>query len=313
MSTEAYDLFPTYGYDSNADTYAPGSFTPVLSPTQPGLSTVSTTAGTGYQVDSSKAGGNLLIGSPNGGAPVVLTNPGDISQYRSDETQRGVRSAAEIAALIVGGNALASVLARGGAAAASAIPEAGASDAEVSAAFGGASGGGGTAATVSGLAPGLTTGANGLPDALAPALTAGDSAAGGAAASSAAAAAAPAAAAAANPAAVTTAKTTGLLSALKNNSDIIGAILNGLGKGYMVDEENKAQQDLLQKRYDLTSGNYRGVDPSATFRGLAPGQSNVTPDQKFGSSLAGGWQYEYDPKAGKIVRVPVQPTQQQAR
>lgn len=170
------------------------------------------------------------------------------------------------------------------------------------------------AATASGLAPGLTAGANGLPDAAAPAATAADSAAGGAAIT-----APPAAAAAGG---------SGLLSNvgkfLNTNKDLIGGLVKGVGEGYAANAQAQAQQDLLQKKQDLISANYRGANPNATFRGLAPNPNGVPPDQKFGRTTAGAsWRWDYDPAQGKIVkvadtgpapnmRVPTQPTQQQA-
>lgn len=163
-----------------------------------------------------------------------------------------------------------------------------------------------------GLAPGLTLGPNGLPDAIAPALTAADSAAGGAAITGAAA-----------PAAAGTGFLSKVGSFLNKNKDVVGSVLQGVGQGLALDAENKAQQDLLQKKHDLIAGNYQGASPSTTFRGLAPNTGGQSPDQRFGRSTAGagGWRYEYDPSQGKIVKVadtpptmraPTQPTPQQA-
>lgn len=108
-------------------------------------------------------------------------------------------------------------------------------------------------------------------------------------------------------------------SLVKDNKDLIGSVLDGVGKGLALDAENKAQLDLLQKKHDLIASNYNGANPSSTFRGLAPNTGAPSPAQRFGASTAGvgGWRWEYDPSQGKIVKVadqhvPLQPTPQQA-
>lgn len=94
---------------------------------------------------------------------------------------------------------------------------------------------------------------------------------------------------------------------VRNNRDIIGSVLEGVGNSMADERGYDAQRDLLRERAALTAANYNGTNPGRTYRGLAPGQSTVPAADRYDPNTYGGWQYEYDPRVGKIVRVPVQP------
>jgi len=96
----------------------------------------------------------------------------------------------------------------------------------------------------------------------------------------------------------------GVGSFIKDNPEIAGGIITGIGQGLLSGSEADAEKDLLRERYRLTAANYEGSDPGATYRGFAPGTSGVSPTERFDSRNYGSWSYEYDPKQGKIVKVP---------
>lgn len=93
---------------------------------------------------------------------------------------------------------------------------------------------------------------------------------------------------------------------LKNNKDIVGSVIAGVGDSMAAKDQLNAQKDLLRERNNLTAGNYRGADPGRTYRGLARDTQTQTPTERFPSEVNGGWEYQYDPRVGRIVRVPVQ-------
>lgn len=101
----------------------------------------------------------------------------------------------------------------------------------------------------------------------------------------------------------------GLLSSIggfaKDNPEIVGGIVKGIGAGLMSGSEADAERDLLRERYRLVGENYSGSDPGTNYRGAAPGTSGQTPTERFDPNTYGAWEYVYAPAAGRIVRQPV--------
>lgn len=114
-----------------------------------------------------------------------------------------------------------------------------------------------------------------------------------------------------NPAALTGASTVAptffkrVGSFLSKNKDVIGSALAGLGESMATAD---LQRQLLKDKAAITSANYHGTDPSKTYRGLMPDTQTETPTERFGPHNYGGYQYDYDPKVGKIVRTPIKPS-----
>jgi hypothetical protein len=182
------------------------------------------------------------------------------------------------AAAIAGGMALAGAIGGGGAAGAGAS---------------GAAGAGGT------LGPMTTGGATMLPGGTGAGVAAVNSAMTGATTTMAAA-----------PAVAATAARGGLMSRvggfLGRNKDIVGNVLAGVGDSMAVDQEFDGRRDLMREEAAITAGNYRGANPSAKYRGLAPVASGPTPTQRFDDYAP--YEYRYDAKSGTIRRMPIEPT-----
>ncbi len=96
----------------------------------------------------------------------------------------------------------------------------------------------------------------------------------------------------------------GVGSFIKDNPEIAGGIITGIGQGLLSGSEADAEKDLLRARHRLISSKYEGSDPGATYRGLAPGTSGQSPTERFDPRSYGSFEYQYDPKAGRIVKVP---------
>ena len=79
---------------------------------------------------------------------------------------------------------------------------------------------------------------------------------------------------------------------IKDNPEIVGSVISGVGQGLLAD----ADASLLRERY----ANYAGTDPSQTYRSLAPGRKGEAITRPYG-----GFEYQYDPSVGRIVRVPL--------
>lgn len=92
---------------------------------------------------------------------------------------------------------------------------------------------------------------------------------------------------------------------VKDNKDIIGSTIAGIGDSVVADQMHDNDLDLLRERQALTASNYRGANPGARYRGLVPRTGGQTPTQRFDSYSS--FRYEYDPAQGKIVRVPFDP------
>ena len=88
---------------------------------------------------------------------------------------------------------------------------------------------------------------------------------------------------------------------IKDNPEVSGGIIKGLGTGLFAESDS----DVLRTRHGLVSANYAGADPGANYRGAAPGTSGQTPTERFDPKVYGSFEYQYDPKVGRIVRVPV--------
>lgn len=90
-------------------------------------------------------------------------------------------------------------------------------------------------------------------------------------------------------------------SFLRNNRDIIGSVLTGIGESIV---QQNAQEDLLNQQRELISANYRGADPAKTYKPMAQNTQTQKPHERFAPSTAGqgGGRLRFDPLQGKIVR-----------
>ena len=93
---------------------------------------------------------------------------------------------------------------------------------------------------------------------------------------------------------------------VKNNPEISALAISSIGQGLLSDAQLKAERDLFRERY----GHYSGTDPGRNFRSLAdPSQSGSAPNQQSSSAVIareyGGFEYQYDPRVGRIIRVPL--------
>ena len=87
---------------------------------------------------------------------------------------------------------------------------------------------------------------------------------------------------------------------VKDNPTLVGMGVSGLGQGMMAASAAETDRDILRERY----GNYAGTDPGEGYRSLAsPGEEAPTTGV---SRPYSGFEYQYDPKVGRIVRVPLQ-------
>ena len=94
---------------------------------------------------------------------------------------------------------------------------------------------------------------------------------------------------------------------IKNNPEVSAGIISGLGQGLLSGSEADDEKKLLRERHRLISENYAGADPGRNFRDVAPGRgTGFDPRQgtSFDPSQYGSFEYQYDPKAGRIVKVP---------
>ncbi len=64
--------------------------------------------------------------------------------------------------------------------------------------------------------------------------------------------------------------------------------------------EAEDMKELERERHRLISSNYAGTDPGAKYRDIAPGQGTGFDPTRYGS-----FEYQYDPKVGRIVKMPV--------
>lgn len=105
---------------------------------------------------------------------------------------------------------------------------------------------------------------------------------------------------------VTNAGRRGLLSGIggfvKENPELVGNIMKGVGGAMTAGEADK---EYLRERQRITDANYGNADPGARFRDLAPGTSGNTPGARFGPGYYSGFEYVYDRQQGRIVRQPV--------
>lgn len=91
---------------------------------------------------------------------------------------------------------------------------------------------------------------------------------------------------------------------LKDNPELTGNIVKGVGTGLLAGAEADAQRDLMRARYDRVAENYE-TDPGRRFRDAAPG-SGETPIRRFDPSRYGSFRYEYNTGTGRIERVPIE-------
>ena len=85
----------------------------------------------------------------------------------------------------------------------------------------------------------------------------------------------------------------GVGSFIKDNPEIAGGIISGIGQGLMPSEA----EEYAKARSRLTRENYAGTDPGAKYRDIAPGQGTGFDPTRYGS-----FEYQYDPAQGRIVK-----------
>lgn len=115
--------------------------------------------------------------------------------------------------------------------------------------------------------------------------------------------AAPSATSVTPPAATPSATSGGLMKPggwLERNQTLVGQTVSGLGQGLMAKADNEAASEILKQR----RANYGGLDFGSSYRSAAPGSSGQSPDARFGATPS-SYEYRFDPKVGRIVRVPV--------
>jgi len=89
---------------------------------------------------------------------------------------------------------------------------------------------------------------------------------------------------------------------ITKNQDLVGGAIKGIGAGLVAGATADADMDLLRERSNITRENYAGTDPGRNFSDVTPrGQSGL----RYDPSNYGSFQYEYDPKQQKIIKVPV--------
>lgn len=89
---------------------------------------------------------------------------------------------------------------------------------------------------------------------------------------------------------------------IKENPEVSGSIIKGLGTALSAGADADAERDLLRDRYGLVAKNYAGADPGANYRTAAPGTGGQSPTERFDPASYGAWEYIYDPTQGRIVR-----------
>lgn len=87
---------------------------------------------------------------------------------------------------------------------------------------------------------------------------------------------------------------------VERNQKLVGGMVQGVGQGLMMSGEADAARD----RWKQIAGSYQGIDPSAGYRQLAAVNHGITPTQRFDHNTYGSFEFQYDPKQGRIVRVP---------
>lgn len=93
---------------------------------------------------------------------------------------------------------------------------------------------------------------------------------------------------------------------LERNQDMVGKTVSGLGQGLMASAGSDAEMDMMRERSNRVRRNYQGADPNRNFAMVAPGRSTATPTDQYGAGATGAFEYQFDPKQGRIVRVPIE-------
>lgn len=92
----------------------------------------------------------------------------------------------------------------------------------------------------------------------------------------------------------------GLLSKggwLERNQTLVGQTISGLGQGLMAKASADSEREMLEDRRRRIEDSYRGVDLGAGYRSLAPGDSGLSPSDRFSPGY-----YQYNPRTGRIER-----------
>lgn len=92
----------------------------------------------------------------------------------------------------------------------------------------------------------------------------------------------------------------------RNNKDLVGQAVAGLGQGIGAGADADAEMDLLREQHNLRSSNYAGVDPGRGYGGMRPTTGGQRPMDRFDPRVYGDWMYEYNPQTGRIERVPIE-------
>ncbi|MCH8134804.1 MAG: hypothetical protein IIB77_02360 [Proteobacteria bacterium] len=122
---------------------------------------------------------------------------------------------------------------------------------------------------------------------------------------------------------------------LERNQDLAGNVIAGVGSGLLAGSAADADRDYLREKFRLTGENYAGTDPGRNYRDLARGTarqpstlprptpalppppgSAVQPGsvprggldrgtERYDPRDFGSFEYQYSPKEGRIIKVPV--------
>lgn len=93
---------------------------------------------------------------------------------------------------------------------------------------------------------------------------------------------------------------------LERNQELVGGAAKGLGQGMLADAEQDAARKLQREKYNRIAQNYEGTDPGRDFGNLAGARSGQSPSERFDERIYGEFEYQYNPKSGRIERVPMQ-------
>ncbi len=92
---------------------------------------------------------------------------------------------------------------------------------------------------------------------------------------------------------------------IKDNPEVSAGLISGIGQGLLAGSEADDYRALQRERFALTAANYKGTDPGRNYSNFAPGTSELSPEERFDPKSYGSFEYRFDPKVGRIVKMPV--------
>lgn len=91
------------------------------------------------------------------------------------------------------------------------------------------------------------------------------------------------------------------------NQTLVGTAVSGIGQGLLTKASADGEADAVREKYKQVRANYDGVDPGAGYRSASrPSEGAVTPTERFGPANYGSFEFQFNPKSGRIERVPIQ-------